>query len=395
MSGQVDISSVSLTLTNVSILSLVDNDVFNIEKTQLSCIVANTCYVVDLSTSLSYTIPILGIFYPILTLLTTIVNSIIIHILLRPTMQSPTNILLAAIAGFDMATLIIQAPWHFYTYTLGMHSTTHWTSSTCYLLELCTQTLPQVCHTTANWLTMGLSAQRYVYICQPHLAKRWCSVRRSSLGVLAAFCLAVLHTVSRTFDRNYTTNSKDDCVIEMAAWVNTISPNVYFNCFFWFRVIFIQCLPCLLVTIFNGYLLETLKNAQKIQTELLTRSSTVRKTNRTTHMLVILNAVFLLVEVPLSVLTVLHTISSSVHEFLDYEIVNKVMLFLNLLIVVSYPVNFAIYCSLSSQFLAAFQSLVTDTLKIFSQPEKSRRKKSYQRCASVDQTINTTMNTTI
>ena len=96
----------------------------------------------------------------------------------------------------------------------------------------------------------------------------------------------------------------------MASWVNTISPNIYFNCFFWFRVIFIQCLPCILVTIFNGYLLETLKNAQKIQTELLTRSSTVRKTNRTTHMLVILNAVFLLVEVPLSVLTVLHTISS-------------------------------------------------------------------------------------
>ena len=42
----------------------------------------------------------------------------------------------------------------------------------------------------------------------------------------------------------------------------------------------------------------------------------------------------------------------SVHEFLDYEIVNRVMLFLNLLIVVSYPVNFAIYCSLSRLVLA-------------------------------------------
>ena len=38
---------------------------------------------------------------------------------------------------------------------------------------------------------------------------------------------------------------------------------------------------------------------------------------------------------------------SSVHEFLDYGIVNKLMLFLNMLIVLSYPVNFGIYCSLS------------------------------------------------
>ena len=45
----------------------------------------------------------------------------------------------------------------------------------------------------------------------------------------------------------------------------------------------------------------------------------------------------------------------SVHEFLDYEIVNRVMLFLNLLIVVSYPVNFAIYCSLSRLVLATLQ----------------------------------------
>ena len=105
-------------------------------------------------------------------------------------------------------------------------------------------------------------------------------------------------------------DSKDVCLVEMASWVNIISPNIYFNCFFWFRVIFVQCLPCLFVTIFNGYLLGALKKAQKVQAELLTKSSTVRKTNRTTYMLIILNAVFLLVEVPLSILTVLHTISS-------------------------------------------------------------------------------------
>jgi len=383
-------SASPLIMANISMVAG-DMEHFNQQGNQLSCLVANTCYVVDLSTSLSFTVPILGIFYPLLTLLTTVANSLIIHILLRPAMKSPTNVLLAAIAVFDMATLLIQAPWHVYVYTLGMHSSAHWSSFSCYLLELSTQTLPQVCHTTANWLTMGLSAQRYIYICQPHLAKRWCSVRRSSLGVLTAFSLAVFHIVPRAFDRNYLTDSKDVCVVEMATWVYTISPNIYFNSFFWFRVIFVQCLPCLFVTIFNGYLLDALKSAQKIQAELLTKSSTVRKTNRTTYMLIILNAVFLLVEVPLSVLTVLHILSSSVHEFLDYAFVNKLMLFLNLLIVLSYPVNFAIYCSLSSQFLAAFQSLVSDTLGRCSRPNKVSAKADYHRCPSHDQTMNTTI----
>ena len=46
---------------------------------------------------------------------------------------------------------------HLYVYTMGMHSSTQWSSTSCYLLELSTQTLPQVCHTTANWLTLGMA----------------------------------------------------------------------------------------------------------------------------------------------------------------------------------------------------------------------------------------------
>jgi len=213
--------------------------------------------------------------------------------------------------------------------------------------------------------------------------------------VAVAFTLAVAHIVTRTFDRSYQSwqfDSKDVCVVQFASWVNAVSLDVYFNCFFWFRVIFVQCLPCLFVTIFNGFLLDALKKAGKIQAGLLTSSSTVRKTNRTTFMLVILNAVFLLVEVPLSILTVLYTISSSVYDFLDYEIVNKLVLFFNLFIIISYPVNFGIYCSLSSQFLAAFQILVSDTLRKCSKQnrisEMDNRPK-YQRCNS--QTQNTTI----
>ena len=54
------------------------------------------------------------------------------------------------------------------------------------------------------------------------------------------------------------------CLVELADWVQTITPNVYFNIYFWFRVVFVQCLPCVLVTIFNGYLLLALRRAHQV-----------------------------------------------------------------------------------------------------------------------------------
>ena len=100
------------------------------------------------------------------------------------------------------------------------------------------------------------------------------------------------------------------CVVRLRTWVEYITPSLYFNIFFWFRVVFVQCLPCILVTIFNGFLLKALRKAQQIQSGLLATNSRVKRTSRTTFMLVILNIVFLIVEIPLSVLIMLHAISS-------------------------------------------------------------------------------------
>ena len=100
------------------------------------------------------------------------------------------------------------------------------------------------------------------------------------------------------------------CVVRLRTWVEYITPSLYFNVFFWFRVVFVQCLPCILVTIFNGFLLKALRKARQIQSGLLATNSRVKRTSRTTFMLIILNIVFLIVEIPLSVLIMLHAISS-------------------------------------------------------------------------------------
>jgi hypothetical protein len=53
----------------------------------------------------------------------------------------------------------------------------------------------------------------------------------------------------------------------------------------------------------------------------------------------------------------LHTISSTIHDFLDYSAVKSIVLAVNLCICLSYPLNFGIYCGMSRQFRETFKEL--------------------------------------
>lgn len=83
----------------------------------------------------------------------------------------------------------------------------------------------------------------------------------------------------------------------------------------------------------------------------------LRDSNCTTLMLIVVVTVFLVVEIPLAVVTILHIISSTIVEFLDYRIANILILITNFFIMASYPINFAIYCGMSRQFRETFKEL--------------------------------------
>lgn len=66
----------------------------------------------------------------------------------------------------------------------------------------------------------------------------------------------------------------------------------------------------------------------------------LRDANCTTLMLIVVVTVFLIVEIPLAVISALHIISSAIIEFLDYRVANLFILFANFFLMVSYPINF-------------------------------------------------------
>lgn len=151
------------------------------------------------------------------------------------------------------------------------------------------------------------------------------------------------------------------CKESYASWVIP-HLNTYFTIYFLFRVIFVHLIPCIALVVLNVLLFRALREAQRKRQNLFKENKKsecrrLRDSNCTTLMLIVVVTVFLIVEIPLAVVTVLHIISSSYIEILDYNIANMLVVFINFFIILSYPINFAIYCGMSRQFRETFKEL--------------------------------------
>lgn len=148
-----------------------------------------------------------------------------------------------------------------------------------------------------------------------------------------------------------------------ALWIKeSMGEDIYFTTYYLFRVIFVHLLPCACLVALNICLFKAMKQAQEKREKLFRENrkkecKKLRDANCTTLMLIVVVSVFLIVEIPLAVITALHIMSSLLFEFLNYEIANLFILFANFFLVVSYPINFAIYCGMSRQFRETFKDL--------------------------------------
>lgn len=88
-------------------------------------------------------------------------------------------------------------------------------------------------------------------------------------------------------------------------------------------------------------------------------SSRSLDSNRTTLMLIVVVTVFLIVEIPQALVTIVHVVFNSFEYFKDVEFKtgDYIKLFTNFTIMVSYSLNFTIYCSMSKKFRETFKDL--------------------------------------
>ena len=130
-----------------------------------------------------------------------------------------------------------------------------------------------------------------------------------------------------------------------------------------FRIILVHIGPCALLVLLNGLLFRALKKAQRKREKLFNENrksecNKLRDSNSTTIMLIVIVSVFLMLEIPLAVTTLLHVMQNALNiEIAAYDTLNTTVLFTNFFIILSYPINFAIYCGMSKQFRQTFADL--------------------------------------
>ncbi|XP_054282472.1 sex peptide receptor-like [Macrosteles quadrilineatus] len=349
---------------------------FSLEDWNLTSTTASsnrTLHYINVTSELpiEYAQPMYGYVMPFLLLITIVANTLIVVVLSKRHMRTPTNAVLMAMALSDMFTLLFPAPWLFYMYTFGNHYKPLTPVGACYAWAFMNEVIPALFHTASIWLTLALAVQRYIYVCHAPVARTWCTMPRVLKCVAWIAVLATLHQFPRFIDRVYEPltiswrgqDAVTVCRERFAYWVeHWLSLDVYFTVYFGFRVIFVHMVPCICLVVLNVLLFRALRDAQLKRDKLLKENrksecKRLRDSNCTTLMLIVVVTVFLCTEIPLAVVTVLHVISSSIKEFLDYHLANVLVLFTNFFIIVSYPINFAIYCGMSRQFRETFKEL--------------------------------------
>lgn len=320
---------------------------------------------------LKYAMPLFGYVMPALLVITIIANTLIVVVLSQRHMRTPTNLVLLAMAISDLLTLLFPAPWYFYMYTLNNHSKLLYPPPACYAYHNMIEVLPAFFHTASIWLTLLLAVQRYIYVCHPTMARTWCTVPKVWKAMSWVYIFAFIHQSTRFFDRVFTSirfhwrgKLHDGCIFISAEWVrDIITENIYYTIYYGFRILFVHVGPCLALVIFNVLLFWALRKAQLKRQKLFKENrksecKKLRDSNCTTLMLIVVVTVFLAVEIPLAVTTLLHVMQNALDlHIADYDDLNSTILFTNFFIILSYPVNFAIYCGMSRQFRETFRDL--------------------------------------
>ncbi|KAI1287273.1 Sex peptide receptor [Halotydeus destructor] len=320
---------------------------------------------------LKYAMIMFGYVMPALMVITILANTLVVVVLSQRHMRTPTNVVLLTMAISDLLTLLFPAPWYFYIYTLGNHKKILYPVEACYAFHCMTEVIPAFFHTASIWLTLVLAGQRYIYVCHPTAARTWCTLPRVMRAVVVVIILAFLHQLARFFDREFAPVQFEyegvprwGCQFFTAAWVaRMVSENIYFTCYYGFRILFVHIGPCAALVVLNLLLFSALREAQRKRDKLFkeNRKSECRKlrdSNCTTLMLIVIVSVFLATEIPLAICTLLHVAQNALNIVIaDYEILNSTILFTNFFIMLTYPVNFAIYCGMSRQFRETFKDL--------------------------------------
>ncbi|CAF0746938.1 unnamed protein product [Didymodactylos carnosus] len=303
---------------------------------------------------------------PLIIIISTILNSLIAVVLLQRQLRSPTNILLLAIALYDTLTGLFPFPVLLYVYTFR-HCDDYPPFNYCWFHRINHDILPFIFHTCSIWITVALAIQRYIYVCHSEKAKQYCTLTMALKAIACINLFALILTIPMFLEGTFTSKevkSKKFDKIFQACIVFDRSQDpkykIFFSFYSLFRALIVNVGPCTVLVIFNAILIVRMKKAKQHREKLIRRRSYETRTQEQTSvtlMLIIVVTLFLLVEIPNAIQIILTAILDFV-PIQGHDRLSLAAQILNFCVLLSYPINFFIYCRMSRAFRDAFKKLL-------------------------------------
>ncbi|XP_062571172.1 sex peptide receptor-like [Saccostrea cucullata] len=287
-----------------------------------------------------------GFVIPALAVIILITNTVVIAVFKRQKTYGASQAGLVGVAVSDSLTMLFPAPFYFVEYGLQYQIPCEFISMKNWISLF----MPTITHTASIWLTLLLATQRYMYVCHPFTARKVCTLRNTTIVIISTYVLAVLVHLSQ-FIVSKVQFSGRFCVFNYSEDIDVIA---YLISYLFIRIILIQFVPCISLILLNAKMICGLRNITNKKIELNgnseNSSSTVKENRRVTIMIVCMAAITLLVELPVGIIQCLYVdmyLSHATYDLHDLQISERVV---NLMIIFSYPLNFLLFCSMSSEF---------------------------------------------
>jgi len=321
---------------------------------------------------LAYSQIICGYVWPLMAALTLFTNLMIVFILTQRDMRTPTNVVLTAIAIADIIPIVVPVPWFVYLFAMGNEKQVLYPPIACYFYQHSTRSVSEVFYFLSTWLNVLLAVQDYLAACWPNLAKKYCQIRVVVVEILSLTLLAfllnlpqALKLVFKPVKFYYNGQLTWGCRAMQAKWFKDLVGEyvaLYDDIFTATIVVFVDGGPAMVLITLTALLIRQLKR-QRIQGHLLmeqarTASKRRRERNRqqeyesSARVMIFVLLAFLAVKIPFATTYTLMIIQSRfdihfVENLVDFQ---KAITLTDLVFVLSYPLNFTIFCLCSKKF---------------------------------------------
>uniref|UniRef100_T1JCS4 G-protein coupled receptors family 1 profile domain-containing protein n=1 Tax=Strigamia maritima TaxID=126957 RepID=T1JCS4_STRMM len=291
---------------------------------------------------------------PITVIIGVLGNTVTIVVLTRRRMRSSTHLYLTALATSDFFYLI-------FNFTLSL---IHYDSVKSYYTYFeyygYGHMLTDACSNTSVWLTVSFTLERYIAVCHPIRGKVLCTESRAKFVVIGVFLFCFISTLPTPFEYAMGTrrDSNTNQTLYAIGYSSLGDDATYQKVYYWFTTIFFILIPLTLIAVFNSFLIRAVHHSKQERR----RMTSVRgerqeqyssQETKITIMLIAVVVLFLLCQVPTSIMLIYGTMSEYGSEK-EHTIVVSLNNICNLLMAINASCNFVLYCAFSDRYRKTF-----------------------------------------